>query len=190
MSFFIVPMESFIHPKYGSGVRPKYVTELGVSWAVCRFGVQIGDPAIAWVDATAEQEASVGAHADAVVVPPLDNSIGAGSINAVRNQIENLNLPAQWVQVGMTYRTVIRVLVGTAQLMQRMRGLGQPTKLAGNLDRTIASLPAAVRQALAQACDEFGIDRSNIVGSTLLREALRDFGQQFVAGRGVVLGDL
>ena len=190
MSFFITPMESFIHPKYGAGVRPKYVTELGVAWAVCRFGIQVGDPSISWANATPEQEASVGANADAVVVPVLDNTIGTGALTPVRNQIEAMSLPAQWVQTGMTYRTVLRVLVGMAQLMQRMRGLGQPVRLPGNLDRTIGSLSLAIRQALATAADQLGIDRTEITSSTTLREALRNAGQQFASGHGVALGDL
>lgn len=190
MSFFIVPMESYVHPKYGTATRPKYVTELGVDWAVCRFGVTAGDPSIAWANATPEQETSVAAHADAVVVPPLDNAIGAGALTAVKAQVEAMSLPAQWVQVGMTYRTVVRVLVGMAQLLQFMRGLGQPTTIVGHLDDTIGSFPLAVRQALAQAADGLGINRDNITGATLLREALRDVGQQFAAGKTITLGDL
>lgn len=145
------------------------------------------DTCIAWADTTPAQEATIAANADARLIPPLDNTV---AVNATKQALEDLSMPAQWVTAGMTYRTVLRVTVGMAQLLQRVRGiLGTGVSPTGHLDDTIGSFSLAIRNALAQACDELGVDRTNITGTTTLREALRDFGQQFVA-RGVTLGDL
>jgi len=185
MSFFIVPLT-------GTGTRvdpivPKYIPALGVDWAKVDFGASC----IVWANASPAQESTVGANSDAVVVPPLDNTITSGAVATVRSTIEALNIPANWVTAGMSYRSVLRVLVGMAQLIQRVSGiLGSTPVIAGHLNDTISSFSVAVRNAIAQACDDLGINRTNITGSTTLRAALLDFGQQFIAGRTITLGDL
>lgn len=182
MSFYLVPI-------IGAGTRldprrPKYITELGVDWAICDFI----DNAVAWASTSPAQETAIVANADARLIPPLDNTV---AVNATKQALEDLSMPAQWVTAGMTYRTVLRVTVGMAQLLQRASAiLGSQISPTGNLDRTIGSLPVATRNAISQACDQLGIDRTGIVGSTTVREALRIFGEQFVVGRTIHLGDL
>lgn len=182
MSFFLVPI-------IGSGTRldprrPKYIAALGVDWSMADFI----DSAIVWATTTPAQETTVAANADARLIPPLDNAV---NVAATQQALEDLNMPAQWVTAGMTYRAVLRVTVGMAQLLQRASAiLGSQIRPTGNLDRTLGSLPVATRNAIAQACDELGIDRTGMVGSTTVREALRDFGQQFAQGRTIALGDL
>jgi hypothetical protein len=176
MSFYLMPM-------IGTGTiadprRPKY--QPAGQWSMSDFGGNC----VVWA---ATADASVAAQADVTTIPPLDNTV---AVVATQNALEGLNMPAQWVSAGMTYRTVLRVVVGMAQLVQRVRGLGTPVVLAGNLDRTVNSFSAGVIANIATACDQLGIDRTNITGTTTLREALRIFGQQFAAGNTIVLGDL
>ena len=186
MSFFLVPIIGT--GTHSDPLRPKYVADMGIpNVSFVRFGAS----AITYANATPADEATIGANADAVVVPPLDNTIGSGALSAVQAEIEALNMPAGWVSVGMTYRSVLRVLVGMAQLIQRVTGiLGSAPVIAGHLNDTIGSFSVAIRNAIAQACDDLGINRTNITGSTTLRAALLDFGQQFIAGRTITLGDL
>jgi hypothetical protein len=181
MSFFIIPME-------GAGTeadprREKYVPALGVDRAI----VDHDDNAVVWANTTPEQDAALALNADVIVVPPLDNEV---AVVATQNALEALNIPAQWITAGMTYREVLRVIVGMAQLIQRCDGLGVRFRLAGNMDRTMASLAANVRQVLSDASDSLGLDRSEIVGTTTVRQALRILGKQFLDGRGVRLADL
>lgn len=183
MSFFLIPIEVVTRPGGKQVRQEKYVPALGVDRAIVDFG----DTAIVWANCDPAQEASVAANADVTLIPPLDNNV---AVNATKAALENLNVPAQWVTAGMTYRTVLRVTIGMAQLIQRASAiLGTPLSIPGNLDKTISQFSVAIRNAVARACDELVIDRTDIVGSTTLREALRDFGQQF-AQRGVTLGDL
>jgi hypothetical protein len=137
MSYFIIPIEVVARSGASDPVRQeKYVPALGVQRQI----VDHGETAIVWADCTPAQEAAIAANADVLLVPPLDNLIGAGALVAVRAAIEALDIPAQWVQAGMTYRTALRVIVGMAQLLQRVGGiLGQPVVIPGNLDRTFST---------------------------------------------------
>lgn len=182
MSIFVVPIA-------GTGqrtdpYRPKYVKDLPVRWLWVATPLDWG---IAWADATPAQEAAIGANADAIVIPALDGTV---ALAATKSALEGLNVPAQWVTAGMTYRTVCRVVVGMACLIQGCDGLGQKIALAGNLDKTLAQFSQAVRDNLAAASDSLGLDRSAVTGTTTLREAIRIAGQQFAAGKTIHLGDL
>lgn len=184
MSFFLVPIE-------GTGTRadpfrPKYIPALGVQWSMVDFG-SIG---ICWANATSTQETAITANSDAVLVPPLDNVIAAGALATVRNAVEALHVPAKWITAGMTYRSIVKALVGMAQLTHRMAGMGVKLVLAGNLDSTISAFPNNAQTVFAAAIDSLGLNRSAIVGSTTLRAALLNIGQQFVQGNAIILGDL
>jgi len=182
MSFFIVPI-------VGTGTRadpfvPKYIPALAVEWQWRDMPRNWG---IVWANATPAQEATVGANADAIVVPPLDDTI---ALTATQNALEALNVPAQWLTSGMTYRTVLRVIVGMASFAERCDGMGLQLTLAGNLDKTLGQFSVQTRNILAAASDSLGLDRSSITGSTTVREVLRIMGQQFAAGTAITLGDL
>jgi len=111
MSVFIIPIETVVRSS-GQAVRQeKYVPALGVDRAI----VDIADTAICWADCTPAQESSVAANADVVLIPPLDSTITAGALATVKSKIEALDIPGQWVTAGMSYRTVLRVVIGMAQ---------------------------------------------------------------------------
>lgn len=180
MSFFLVPIE-------GAGTsadprRPKYMRALGVVYSQC----SLGDSAVVFTISNASQDAAIAANADVRQIPPLDNVV---AVAATQQALEDLNIPSQWVVAGMTYRSVLRVVIGMAQLVQRMKGMGLPVVIAGNLDKTMSQFSAAIRQGLSDAAVSLDLDVSGISGATTLREALRNAGEQFVA-RGVALGDL
>jgi len=182
MAFFVVPLE-------GAGTdldprRPKYVPALGVDWAM----VDHGEAAIVWANATPAQSASIGTHADALVVPPLGNAI---NVAATATALEAMNIPAQWLSAAMTYRVVLRIVIGMAQLLQRLDGRGQKLTLTpAVLDLTVAQIPAGTRANISDAINSLGLDTSGISGTTTVREVLRMIGQQFAAKRIVALGDL
>lgn len=182
MSFFIVPIA-------GTGTRadpfvPKYIAALAVFW---RWRELPRNWSIVYAETSPAQQTSIGANADAIVVPPLDNQI---ALVATQNALEGLNVPAQWLTAGMTYRTVLRVLVGMANFAQTCDGMGLQLVLAGNLDKTLGQFSAQTRAILASAADTLGIDRTSISGTTTVRETLRIMGQQFAAGTAISLGDL
>lgn len=183
MTFFVLPIESVIH---GSGQirQEKYIPALGVDRQLVDFGAN----AIVWANTSAGQDTTLGANADVIVVPPLDNVV---ALVATKNALEALNIPAQWITGGMTYRAVLRVLVGMAAFYVRtVDTFGTALTLAGNLDKTLSQLTAGQRSALSNASDSLGLDRSSITVSTTVREALRIIGQQFANNMSAALSDL
>lgn len=182
MSIFVVPIAGT--GARGDPFRPKYVKDLPARWLWIPTPLDWG---VAWANASPAQETAIGANADAIVVPPLDNTI---ALVATQNALEGLNVPAHWLTAGMTYRTVVRVVVGMACFVQRCDGLGQRVTLAGNLNSQISTFSVGVRNTLAAASDSLGLDRSQVTGTTTLREAMRIAGQQFATGTVIQLGDL
>lgn len=176
MSYFVLPLVDTV--VRGSPARvPKYLPAMGLTSFVCA----LDDQAVVYCpDATPADENALGLNFDVIVIPPLDNPV---AVNATKAALEALNIPAQWVAPGMSYRDVLRAVVGMAQLVQRTYGLGNRLTLAGNLDLTMSQIPAAKRSILQQASDEMGLDRSGITGATTVRAALRILGQQFVSGQ-------
>lgn len=184
MSWFLIPIETVI--RGGKEVRQeRYVPALGVDRSIIDFG----ETAIVWANCSPAQEMSVAANADVRQIPALDNTV---AVNATKQALEDLNVPGQWVTAGMTYRQVLRVVVGMAQLVQYVTGvLGQQLTIAGHLNDTFNSFPVAVRNALTSAAAQFGVDTSGLNGASTLREILRNFGQQCAAGLiDIRLGDL
>ncbi len=184
MTYFVLPIETVTRPN-GLVVRQeKYIPALGVDRSLVDFGAN----AIVWANTTPAQDATLGGHVDVIVVPPLDNTI---ALTATQNALESLNIPAQWLTAGMTYRTVLRVVIGMAAFyIKAVDQFGAALPLAGNLDKTLSQLSAAVRTALANSSDALGLDRSSITGATTVREALRIIGQQFASNASLFLHDL
>lgn len=176
-------MAAYIDPKYGPGVRAKYVFDIGTERVTCRFGITAGDPCIVRFTGSAADETFLSSQSDTLLVPPLDNTIGNTTVrDMVRSAVESFSLPAQWVVVGMSYRTILRELVCMSNIMQGMRGQGMPTTLQGQLDKTLSQFSQAIRDALGAACvppyQPVAYDISSITGSTTLRAALAIVGQQ------------
>lgn len=201
--FWIVPTINELSPKGYQLRRPKYfwtpsaiqtapdLVASGMTGSTTHAQCDAGDSFIVYSpDETVSVDTFLAAQVDCVTVPPLDTLITAGAVGPTKTALENLGLPAQWVNAGMSYRFVLRACVGLVQLAQRMSGLGHPLSLTGKLNNLISTLPAATQTALFQACDDLGIDRTNILPSTTLRAALVDFGTQFEAGHIVTLGTL
>jgi hypothetical protein len=171
MTFLLLPLEGdgLTHL---TGFRPKYIPALGVSFASIAFD---GNSLVS-ATLTAQQETDIALNADVILIPPLDNTV---AVTATKNSLEAINIPAQWVTAGMTYRQVLKVVAGLFLLLQRINGRSALLHLAGNLDKTLAQIPANTCAQLANASDDLGLDRSAVTNSTTVREALRIAGQQF-----------
>lgn len=199
-NFYLVPLLSETVPK--SQTRPKYfgapgtqadivlVGNTGTTWGGNYLG---NDAYIVWADTSPAQDAALVAQSDVTKMPPLDNTVTAGALNTVQTQMEAIGIPSQWVQVGMSYRTILRVVLGMVKLLKQMASIlgGQRIALTGNLNRTFDSFSANIQNAFMTACAQQSIDTSGIVGTTTLREMLRLVGQQFTQtvftiGQGVI----
>jgi len=179
MACFIIPIE-------GSGTkqdqfREKYIPALGVARAIVPFD----DVAICWANVTAGQASAISANPDVVTIPPLDNTI---ALAATTSALEAIGIPAQWLQAGMTYRQVLRIVIAMAQFLQRAEGRGFKLGIAARKELTVSAVPLATRQAFLSAAADLGVDVSDITGSTTIRVALFRMGQRFAQTAKV--GDL
>lgn len=136
-------------------------------------------------DLDTTQEAALTAQADVIQIPAdLDNQIPNVIVrDIVRSFLENVFIPAQWVTVGMTYRTILRVVIGLWRFRERLQHFVGVALFAAqiDLDKTVSEMPIKIQTALADAADALYLDYSGVTGSTTIRQLLYGAGQQFAS---------
>lgn len=180
-------------PKIGDGLspstafRPKYTDpgSLGVGldlvgWSALDYGAE--PIFLIRVNLTAAQRAALQSQPDAMVVPAnLDNTVSALAVTTIKNQLEASNIPAEWVTTDLTYRQVLRRFRRVITFMQRYNGLWGALRLFASgitLDTRLNQLTATQRMRLADAADSLGLDRSGLVNTMTIRQALRTLADQ------------
>lgn len=169
---------------------PKYVSEFGAfQWqGPVDYGSQ--DACFIAIDTDAATQATLSAHADDLAVPAnLDNTPGTGAVATTQAALEALDIPAGWVNTGLTWRTIVRVVLGMFILNQRywvisanQLGNGRRSIFDNvNLSSTVSQIPAQARAWLDEAAASMNLDSSGITGATTIRQLLQNFGQQFAA---------
>jgi hypothetical protein len=174
-------------PKVGNGLtpatafRPKYTDPgaLGenldlVGWSMMDYGLE--SVVLMRVVTTSAQRTALQSQIDTLVVPNnLDSQISALALTNLSNKLESVNLPAHWISAGMTYRQILRGFRRVITFMQRWRGIiGTRLFAAGvTLDTRLNQLTTQQRQHLANVADSFNLDRSAIVTTMTIREALK-----------------
>jgi hypothetical protein len=185
MSLYIVPQVDSGDPM--AGLVPKYLHGLHPYEAA-----PLGNTVLVAIDTTPEEDAAIGANADAFVVPDgqlADRVLARGP--ELRAKLELIGLPGQWVNNAMTYRTVMRMMSGMAQVWQRTEGgAGRKLDIFQHLDTAIDALPAEIRDNLLASADFHQVDSSAAAPGLQLRAVLHEFSRQFVATRIVRLGKL
>lgn len=93
--------------------------------------------------------------------------------SGLKTMMENAGIPLDWVDpVNNTDRDVWTYVATWHFMVQRASGQGQDNVVAflgNNLDRTVAQVPAAARNAIAAFMDGLGIDRAWVTNATLVR---------------------
>ena len=198
LSLYIVPIvhidtgngTEFAAPKYFWGRLTEGAAELqGVTWAWQRYVWENHGFIVA--DVSAAQDTFLRGLADVLSVPGLDTTVANVSArNKVRNYLEAGNLPGTWVNTGMTYRSIVRVILGVIQFHGRaVSKIGKLFDGTFTLDLTVGQIPLAKLNALQAAADEMGLDTTWVTGSTTIRQLLKGIGDQF-AGVQFELGGL
>jgi len=154
----------------------------GVRWAWVTYLLE--DVGVLIADVTVEQRELLDTQAGVVAVPDLDRTVETvPQQDRVRGLLEAVDVPGGWVNIGMTYRTIVRILLWIFTYHNRVVALIQRPVFAGDLDleMTMAEIPAWIRDAMAQAAGEMGYDYGWVEPSTTLRELLYGMGVQFSA---------
>lgn len=175
----------YIVPTIGSGsgptdpIRPAYLPD--VVWGCITYGSE--SVALVYADVTTEQHNALITNADVLSAPiNLDSVLTSNAVTTIRAFLENLNIPAGWVNASRTYRDVVRIVGGVFQVNQSYTGQRNIGMFSEGLDltRTYTSLSQSIRNALVQIGVNLDLDSSNITGTSTLRDILVDLGQQFL----------
>lgn len=177
---YLMPIVVGARGRFSQVRLPKYLGLVdGRSCTMLSYGQE--DACLFVVDSTDAQHTALTANADVRAFPAdLDTTVTAGNRAAIVNALEALNVPAQWVANGQTFRVVLRRLVGMFLLLQRVHGRGFRF-LQASLDSQVSALPANVRQSMQDAAADLQLSNAGITGTTTLRAALATIGAQFDA---------
>lgn len=155
-------------------------TELvGVQWALMDYGLIPQGLVAAEVDST--QQAYLDGLADVLAIPAdLDATVTAGNVTVIRNALEARNIPGTWVNVGDSYRVVLREIAGYFQFMQRLTAITglSPLTQGITLSTQFQNLAQVWQDAILQAAVGLGYDASGLTGTTTVRNILRGIASQ------------
>lgn len=174
------PGREFTAPSYFYGRKTAGLAGMeGVVWAWERYVWESNGLVAA--DTSDAQHALLVAQTDVIAVPGLDTNIPNATVrNRVRNLLEAGNIPGSWVNTGMSYRTVIRTVLGIFRFHGRFVSKGGRVFAGGvTLDTTISQLPAQAVTRLQEAATELGIDYSWVTGTTTMRQLLKGMADLF-----------
>lgn len=135
-------------------------------------------------DVTVAQHNILSAQTDVLSAPQnIDNNLNAGAVTTVKNFLELLHIPANWVTTAHTYRDVLRLIGWLFQFMQRVHGIFQEKLfIAPNtLSTTYGQLSVGMQAALLQAAQSFAFNTTGLQASTTLRVILKNLADQFNA---------
>jgi hypothetical protein len=183
--FYILPIETV-----GAHRGPKYFTwrydpdppGINCPWGLMDYGLI--DACLVAADISQEQHESLAANLD-VAAPPqnIDQAISEIAIPQVKAVLEELRIPADWVDSTCTYRQVLRMIAGLFLFAQRHYGMHLEPLIdsKSQLELRWNQIPAARRERIQATADALGYDYSAVTGTWLIRRILKHLGDQWGA---------
>lgn len=186
---YILPMISVVDPDLPYRA-PKYIHNSNYVWGAIDYGSE--DTCIVLInDITQTDHDSLIGLSDVMALPEnLDQDMGNGAVNSAQTYLENLNIPANWINTNRTFRTVAKIIIGLFQFNQRWASLSNnnsPFKDGLNLETKYNEMTSGVQQRLRDCFDSLSIDRTMLTANSSIREALFEFGSQF-SNRQITIG--
>ncbi len=127
------------------------------------------------------QETYLSTLSDIQPVPAdIDAVITAGQVGTVRTALEAFSIPGTWVNAGDSYRVVMREVIGYFEFMKRLTAITgiNPLTLGISLSTQFSQIPQTWQDAMVRAFSELGYNATILVGTSTLRQILRDVSQQ------------
>lgn len=175
MKYYLVPMVEI-----GGFRRPKYSNTFAKGTVYDTFD-EGAEPACLLATDDVAAQGILEAQADVGVFPAdIDAQVGA-NLATVQARLESFDLPGDVVGAGTIYRTIIRGIVAIYDVMQRYDAITQNELVFGattNLNTSLGSIPANIRNALQLACDQRGYDTSGLTGASTIRDLLKKLATQ------------
>jgi len=169
-------------PKYIGARNPPLVGLENITYNCMDYGME--DVCILIADVTIAQHNLLSAQTDVLSAPQnIDNNLTAGAVTTVKNFLELLHIPADWVSTADTYRDVLRLVGWLFQFMQRVHGIFQEKLFVApnTLSTTYSQLSVGMQAALLQAAQSFAFNTTGLQASTTLRVILKNLADQFNA---------
>lgn len=183
--FYILPIQHIIDER-GDMRGPQYfkwrgdLTGLEVQWGMMDYGLI--DAGLVAADVTQAEHETLMSNPD-VASPPanIDQNISDIAIPQVKAVMEQLRIPANWVDNSYTYRQILRMIAGLFQFAQRYHGMHLEPLIdnTDQLDLRWNQIPQARRQRILQTADNLGYDYSEIQNTWLIRRILKHLGDQW-----------
>jgi len=176
-----VALRFYIVPKAGTGaitdpIRPKYILEVGAINSLSAMNYGLEDTFLLGVVVTNAQHTTLASNLDVIAIPQdIDSAIGLTALQTVKDKLEGLNIPSDWVTVNHTYRQAIGIVGRAFLYMQRFNGrqLRKFFETGIALDTRVNQLTQAQRDAMNDAAVSLGLSTATITGPMTLRQALR-----------------
>jgi hypothetical protein len=162
----------------------------GVSEAVMYYGRE--NVCMVGADVTTEQHNQLSAYVDVLAIPEnLDNNLSPAAVSKAQSTLEDMNIPANWINSSYTFRQVLRIVGGLFQFAQRVKGLTKEKifDLGIPMSRKWKDLPLGMKQRLSDAADSMGYDKSDITANSTVRQVLKNLADQW-GGRKLLIGGI
>lgn len=192
LRIYIVPMVTeLVGTKFD--IHPQYIYGLPYIWAAIPYGSD--DVCICGVhDISTADHNSLIANSDVFGLPEnLDQLMATNAVNVAQTFLENLNIPANWINTSRTYREVVKIVIGIFQFNQIWSGLtngNTPFKEGMNLSTQYNQMSTIVKKRLRDCFDILNIDRTSLTATSSIREALILFGQEFSNSQIKLAGEI
>lgn len=180
--FYILPIENITDDPGTPGTlrRPKYVEDMGLTWGAIRYGLV--DAAIVAAHVTQAQHELLVSNSDVESVPEnIDQNISDIAIPKVVAVMEQLRIPAGWVDNTYTYRQILRMMASLFQFAQRYEGMHYEQLIdnQAQLDLRWNEIPLAKRQRIMATAYYLGYDYSEVTNQWKVRNMLKYLGDQW-----------
>lgn len=179
--FYILPIVRVEEPGIpGLARKPKYIPDLGVNWGMKHYG-RI-DAALVAADVTQAQHEQVMSNPDVETAPlNIDQNISDIAIPRVTAIMEQLRIPAGWVNNTFTYRQILRMIAGLFGFAQRHSGLHgeQLIDNQAQLDLRWNQIPLSKRQRILATADAKGYDYLEVTNQWTVRRILKHLADQW-----------
>ena len=179
--FYIIPIdEQGIHrgPKY---IKWRFnLAGLDVEWQAIDYGLI---PAmLVAADVTTAQHTQLVSEPDVVAAPEnIDQNISDIAIPDVVTVLEQLRIPAGWVDNTFNYRQILRMVGSLFQFAQRHH-ITHDEPLIDNtaqLDLRWNQIPLSRRDRIKATADSLGYDYSWVTNTMLIRQILKGLADQW-----------
>lgn len=184
IQYYLIPASinaaGYRAPKYCDTIPKGGLLPVGTQVDWLDFGQE--PTFIVAIDTDAATHTTIGAQADIAQFPVnIDQNVGSANLATVQAKLEQFNIPGDAVTAATLYRTILRGITAIFDVMQRYAVLSGNTLVfdaTTNLDRSLGSIPAAIRNNLQLACNQLGYDTSGLTGSSTIRDLLKKLATQ------------